>query len=81
MMIKNKQAKQLRVGYYENYGNNSEEENVGIEDLKDNGPKIIILENLFLERDSITGDEAFFKELEEEIEAKIESEVNQLNKQ
>ena len=76
MMIKNKQAKQLQVGYYENYGNNSDEENVGIEDLKDNGPKIIILENLFLEEDSISGDDAFFQELEEEISAKIESEIN-----
>ena len=76
MMIKNKQARQLQVGYYENYGNNSDEENVGIEDLKDSGPKIIILEGLFSEQESVSGDDAFFKELQEEIESRIESEVN-----
>lgn len=72
LMIKSKQEAKLQVGFYED---NSSDENIGIEDLKDTGPKIIIIQNLFTHLEVQDQDDQFFADLEREVKHKIEAEL------
>ena len=80
MKIKNKQEKQLQVGFNDEV---SEEDLVLDNDgVADSGPKIIILQGIFTlnevhvaeKRDGISEDQ-FFEELEEEIKEKLKIEI------
>lgn len=69
MRIRNLQEQKVQVGFYDS------DENAGVEDLKDKGPKIVVIQNMFTAQDVEEDDAEFFKELESDIRFKLETDL------